>query len=229
MDKPRLNSPSYDDEIDLLDFVRVLLKHKKTLLITVSLAMIIAAAVISRQPTIYEVSMVLEPPCIDVNIDKAQLNYLLTWEDIKAGAAKGIFPAAPEALKISPLAASNLVKVSLEVPLSDIEVGENTLLQFAARLKYFYRGFVEVKQHEMDQTMMARPLRSEPEIEKLKLKKAMISNLKIVNGPQVSHQTIHPRHKKLILVAALCGFFLGLVIIFLQELGGVSPAAREKR
>jgi capsular polysaccharide biosynthesis protein len=67
--QPPQNYPPYEDEINLIDYLKVLWKWKWLIIAGTLLCAIIAAVISLQMPKIYEISMVIEPGIIELKDD----------------------------------------------------------------------------------------------------------------------------------------------------------------
>jgi uncharacterized protein involved in exopolysaccharide biosynthesis len=152
---------SYEDEIDLRDYINVIIKRKK-LILGIVLASVIFAAIISfLQPKVYEVSMLMEPSVLGVT-DGGSILYLDSPENIKAKIenkafefkiikALDLYPDIKMLnLKVSQPTDSNLIKVNVEKQAKDVQLGIKILNQLYVELSNVYNSVVESKKNNME-------------------------------------------------------------------------------
>ena len=78
-----------EDEIDLKEYIKVVIKRKKLILAIFFISVIVAAVVSFLMPKVYEVSMFIEPPIMAVT--DAGIQNLDSVENIQAKINAGVY------------------------------------------------------------------------------------------------------------------------------------------
>jgi uncharacterized protein involved in exopolysaccharide biosynthesis len=160
-DKAQQTKQVQEDEIDLRDYINVIIKKKK-LILGIFLASVIFTAIISfLMPKIYDISMLIEPSVLGVT-DGGSILYLDSPENIKAKIENKVFELKiikgldlyPKInalnLKVSQPADSSLIKVNVEKQAKDIKLGIKILNQLFVELSNVYGSVVESKKNNME-------------------------------------------------------------------------------
>jgi capsular polysaccharide biosynthesis protein len=84
------NYPPYDDEINLIDYLKVLWKWKWLIIAGTLVCAVIAAVISLRMPEIYEVSTVIEPGIADVK-DDGSFIYIDSVANISGKINEGVY------------------------------------------------------------------------------------------------------------------------------------------
>jgi len=152
-----------EDEISLIDCLRVLWKWK-WLIITGTAICAVAAAVISLQmPRIYEVAMTIEPGIAGIK-DEGDFVYIDSVVNISGKINEGVYDPKT-VFKTNVGKYSNLIKVNSEWNEKDIELGLKASRQLIARIsddgekvvqkrRYDYDGKISVKRDEISKIEM---------------------------------------------------------------------------
>ena len=133
----------FDDEIQLIDYLRVIWKWKWLIILGTFVCMVVAGVVSFNMPKIYEVSMTIEPGIIGV--DKGgKFIYLDSRDNIEGKIKGGIYNRRiQKALNINPLETdikfevshqkgTNFIKVTSEWEENEAEFGKKSLVQLVA-------------------------------------------------------------------------------------------------
>jgi len=137
-----------EDEIDLRQYIKVILKQKK-LIVTVFLVSVFAAAIISMLlPKTYEINSIIQLGSIDgllINNEEAKVimtNQNLLLSIIKDFELKTNIEGLQKVIKISDIPGTNLLKI--KVVYSDIDIAKkinNAIISpFLAQGKVLYQG-----------------------------------------------------------------------------------------
>ncbi|MBL7156561.1 MAG: hypothetical protein ISS92_00215 [Candidatus Omnitrophica bacterium] len=145
----------HEQEVNLSDYVKVILKRKKTIFL-IFLATTIAAAIISfLMPKSYEISMIIEPS-LEITKGNKQL-YLDSPKNIAAkirGEAfnlsvlriSNVDPGRKKlSLKVTQPKDSTLVKISIEEPKSKIDTGVRLLNNLFIKMTETYQSHIDYK------------------------------------------------------------------------------------
>jgi len=151
------NYPPYEDEINLIDYLRVLWKWK-WLIIGGTLICAIVAAVISLQmPRIYEISTVIEPGIAGVR-DDGSFVYLDSVANVNGKINEGVYNRKiEETLHLDPLKTevkfksaivkkANAIKVTSQWKKGDTSLGVKVIRQLIRFLSNDYTKIIEQKE-----------------------------------------------------------------------------------
>ncbi|MCX5701473.1 MAG: Wzz/FepE/Etk N-terminal domain-containing protein [Candidatus Omnitrophica bacterium] len=147
-----------EDEINLADYINVIIK-RKTLILVVFLVLVITTAIRSfLMPEVYEVSMIIEPPILAVT--NAGVQNFDSAENIKAKIQEGAFNKAiikdlnlkEDNLKFDIVQPKDtrLIKVSLEARAKKTALGLAVLNKLLEKLNLNYSKFIENKKNAID-------------------------------------------------------------------------------
>ena len=143
----------FDDEIQLIDYLRVIWKWKWLIILGTLVCMVVAGVVSFNMPKIYEVSIAIEPGIIGVSGD-GKFIYIDSLNNIEGKIIGGIYNRGiQEALNINPLEngmkfetgiqkGTNFIKVTSEWEENKIELGLRASEQLAASLSKEYEEIV---------------------------------------------------------------------------------------
>jgi len=222
---------AYENKFRWQDYMHVLWKRKKTLFGVVLFVAIVAVFVFFRQPDIYDVSMVIQSPCVDVDFANGKLLFWTDFTDIQEVMNQDFSHTFK--IKTEKMPHQSWIRATIRVPFAHIEIAKNGLNQFAVKLEEFYRDFIDIKQKEIEWRITRLSMnRGAEEKKTAKLKKELtfrqkvISNIKIVDGPKVSESPVKPNRKQQITGLVIAGGFLGIIVIFLQEAVSLRRARR---
>jgi len=156
-----------DDEIELIDLLRVLWKWKWTI-IMITLVCMVAAGVFSfMMPKIYEVSMAIEPGMIRLDED-GRLIHLDSYKNIKAKIESGIYNSRilknlnidPSETQVKFKAANpkgtNLINISSEWTQDQIATGIKILEQLIIELSHDYKDIIQAKTKGIDSEILLK-------------------------------------------------------------------------
>lgn len=179
-----------EQEINLREYIDVIVKRKK-LIIAIFFVSIVATAVISFiTPKVYEVSMVIEVPTLGVT-DTGNPIFIDSPDNIKAKIGEGIFNlSVVNALKLDPqktrieLKVSEpqdltLLRLSINEPENEKELGAKILNQFFNELVDFYKNSVQTKKDDIDKQISLISNRIKDENDSIKLNE---ENFKILES-----------------------------------------------
>ena len=132
MDKLTKKLKAFYGEIDLVVFMRSMVKHWKVFLVTM-LAVLVFTAVVQefkavRRPIMSQVAMTMEFPCSGVDFNDGKLTYWQGYEDILAEFYQDV--GEDPKLKMEPLGHSGWVKVSIVTPSDKSKVAQDKLNKF---------------------------------------------------------------------------------------------------
>ena len=160
------NYPPYEDEINLIDYLRVLWKWK-WLIIAGTLICAVAAAVISFQmPKIYEISTVIEPGIIGVT-NSGNYTYMNS-KNISGKINEGAYnKSIKKLLNIHPSKTNlefqadvgkftNQIKISAECKEKDVDLGLEASKKLIAIISDDYKKVVEQRKNDYDKQIAAK-------------------------------------------------------------------------
>jgi LPS O-antigen subunit length determinant protein (WzzB/FepE family) len=162
------NYPPYDDEINLIDYLKVLWKWK-WLIIAGTLICAIAAAIISLQmPKIYEISTVIEPGIAGLKSDNGGFIHIDSVVNISGKINEGIYNRRVEkALHLDSLKTSvgfksaivkkaNVIKITSQWQEGDTDFGVKVTGQLIRFLSDDYRKIVERREGDYDRQIIMK-------------------------------------------------------------------------
>ena len=211
------NYPPYEDEINLIDYLRVLWKWK-WLIIGGTLICAIVAAIISLQmPRIYEISTVIEPGIAGVKNDGSFM-YIDSVANISGKIDEGIYNRkVEEALQLDLLKTrigfksaivpkTNVIRITSQWQEGDTDLGVKVVRQLIHLLSGDYGKIFEQKSADYDnQIFMKRSEISKIETQRKDIDKQIKLNLskieKIRNDiklRQATHKNIKQRKEELV-------------------------------
>jgi capsular polysaccharide biosynthesis protein len=155
----------FDDEIQLIDYLRVIWRWKWLIILGTFLCMVVAGVVSFNMPKIYEVSMTIEPGIIGVNID-GKFIYLDSRDNIE-GKIKGDLynRRIQKALNINPLETdikfevktqkgTNFIKVTSEWKENEVEFGKKALVHLVAVISEEYENVVQQRKGDYEKQIL---------------------------------------------------------------------------
>ena len=150
-----------EDEINLRDYIDVILKYKWLIIAIVLVSTIITGVLSFSVPKVYEVSMTIEPGYIGIT-EEGKFIYIDSTENIKTKIEKGIFDSkiinklnlddkkVKLKFNIDNPKNSELIKISLKKVEGETNTGINILNQLYAKLSENYKEIVEFKKDDID-------------------------------------------------------------------------------
>ena len=157
----------FEDEIQLIDYLRVIWKWKWLIILGTFLCMVVAGVVSFNMPKIHEVSMTIEPGIIDVD-KEGRFIYLDSLNNLEGKIKGGIYNRGiQEALNINPLEngmkfetgiqkGTNFIKVTSEWEGDKIGIGLRASEQLAASLSKEYEGIVEQRRGDYEKRVLMK-------------------------------------------------------------------------
>lgn len=149
---------THEDEIDLRDYINVIIKRKKVIFTVFSVAVITTIIFSFLTPKVYEVSMIIEPPIMSVTNTGVQ--NLDSVENIRAKIEEGAFntkiikgldiKVRSLQFNISQPSGTRLIKVSLVEAAEKTDLGIQILNKLLEALSLNYTKFIEDKKGEID-------------------------------------------------------------------------------
>ncbi len=186
---PMQNNYYPDDEIELIDYLRVLWKWK-WLIVLITFVCMLAAGVFSfMMPKIYKVSTAIEPGIIGMNKNSSPI-YLDSAENIKAKIESGIYNSRIlKRLNIDPQKTqlkfkavnpkdTKLIKISSEWEQDKIVIGTEVLDQLVTELSHDYEKVVQANIEDFDKQVLLKLSGIQGKKNDIKLKEAIIKNIR---------------------------------------------------
>lgn len=152
-----------EQEMDLRDYVLVLLKRRRLVLSVFFICVSVAAIVSFFMPKIYEISMIVTPGALGVT-DSGQFISIDRSENIKSMIESGALDAnvvkelnlGPKELRIQLKAfqnndeGSNFIRFSIKEEKNKTGLGLKILNQYYHEMVDFYQGIIDAKQDSVD-------------------------------------------------------------------------------
>ena len=187
---PMQNNYYYpEDEIELIDYLRVLWKWK-WLIIAGTLICAVAAAVISLQmPRIYEISTVIEPGITGVK-DNGSYMYIDSVANISGKINEGVYNRRiQEALNLDPLKTEvefktaivkevSMIKLTSQWQEESIDLGMKVIGQLIRFFSDDYGGIIEHKKNGYDKQLTLKMSSIEKTRSEIKLLQATFKNVR---------------------------------------------------
>ena len=158
------NERLVEDEINLRDYINVILKYKWLIIAIVLSSTIIAGILSFSKPKVYEVSMAIEPGYIGIT-GQGKYIYIDSAENIKIKVEQGVFNSrivntvglddkkAKLKFDVNNTKNSELLLVTLKKVEDETTAGINMLNQLYVELSESYKEIVEFKKNSIDREM----------------------------------------------------------------------------
>lgn len=155
----------FDDEVQLIDYLRVIWKWKWLIILGTFLCMVVAGVVSFNMPKIYEVSMTIEPGIIGVNRD-GKFIYLDSRDNIEGKIKEGLYNRRiQKALNINPLETdikfevrpqkgTNFIKVTSEWKDPEVEFGKKALVNLLGFISKEYENIVQQRKGDYEKQIL---------------------------------------------------------------------------
>ena len=155
----------FDDEVQLIDYLRVIWKWKWLIILGTFLCMVVAGVVSFNMPKIYEVSMTIEPGIIGVNRD-GKFIYLDSRDNIEEKIKEGLYNRRiQKALNINPLETdikfevrpqkgTNFIKVTSEWKDPEVEFGKKALVNLLGFISKEYENIVQQRKGDYEKQIL---------------------------------------------------------------------------
>ena len=168
----------FDDEVQLIDYLRVIWRWKWLIILGTFLCMVVAAVVSFNMPKIYEVSMTIESGIIGVNKD-GEFIYLDSQHNIAGKIKGGLYNRRiQKALNINPLETgikfktgipkgTNFIKVTSEWEKNKIEFGKKTLVHLVVVISKEYKNIVQQRKGDYEKQILMK----QNQIKEVKIKR----------------------------------------------------------
>ena len=157
----------FDDEIQLIDYLRVIWKWKWLIILGTLVCMVVAGVVSFNMPKVYEVSMTIEPGIIGVDSD-GKFIYLDSRDNIE-GKIKGDLynRRIQKALKINPLETdikfevrpqkgTSFIKVISEWEKNEVDFGKKALVNLLGFLLKEYENIVQQRKGDYEKQILMK-------------------------------------------------------------------------
>jgi LPS O-antigen subunit length determinant protein (WzzB/FepE family) len=184
----------FDDEVQLIDYLRVIWRWKWLIILGTFLCMVVAGVVSFNMPKIYEVSMTIEPGIIGVD-KEGQFIYLDSRDNIEGKIKEDLYNRrVQEALNINPLEtdikfgickqeASNFIKVTSEWKEDEVEFGKKALVHLLAVILKEYENIVQQRKDDYEkQILMKQNQIKEVEIKRKDIDKQILLKLSTIGA-----------------------------------------------
>ena len=183
----------FDDEVQLIDYLRVIWRWKWLIILGTFLCMVVAGVVSFNMPKIYEVSMTIEPGIIGVN-GNGRFIYLDSRDNIE-GKIKGdlynrriqkalnINPLETDIeLEVRPQKGTNFIKFSSEWEDTEVEFGKKALVYLLGFISKEYEDIVQQRKGDYEkQILMKQNQIKEVEIQRKDIDKQILLNLNAID------------------------------------------------
>jgi len=157
----------FDDEIQLIDYLRVIWKWKWLIILGTFVCMGVAGVVSFNMPKIYEVSMTIEPGIIGVN-SAGKFIYLDSRDNIEGKIKGGLYNRRiQKALNINPLETditfkvrpqkgTNFIKVTSEWKDPEVEFGKKALVHLVVVISKEYENIVQQRKGDYEKQILMK-------------------------------------------------------------------------
>ncbi len=178
-----------DDEIELIDYLRVLWKWKWMIIMITFVCMVAAGVVSFMMPKIYKVSTAIEPSIIGMDENGSPI-HLDSSENIKAKIESGIYNSRilknlnidPRETQVKFKAANpkgtNLINISSEWTQDQMATGIKALEQLLIELSHDYEDIVQAKTEVIDKEILFKLSDIQGKKNQIELKQAALKNIK---------------------------------------------------
>jgi capsular polysaccharide biosynthesis protein len=226
----------YEEEIDLMDYVKVIIK-RKGLILTLFLAAVIVAGVFSFiSPRVYQVNTVLEIGKIDSELleQPAQLIEKIKGDVYKSFIQEKLNVSEEKYPQIKSENPKDTSLIKIEIESERPELAKNILTeinnlilkehqeQFEKRKSKIEESIKEIQNKlallEKEKSSSGEGI-SQLQIALLNLKEKLdnMESTKIINPPTISPNPIRPKPVLNIVIAGILGIFIGIFLAFFQE------------
>ena len=169
MQQPYPQNPQayYEDEINLIDYLRVLWKWKRLIIAGTLICAVIAIVISLQMPKIYEVSMTVEPGITGVKYDGSFI-YVDSAANIDGKIGGGVYDKkAVEALQLDPLKTmvkfkseivkkTNMIRVTSQWQEGDTDLGVKVAQQIIGLLSSDYVKIIEQRKGDYDRQIFMK-------------------------------------------------------------------------
>jgi len=188
----------FDDEVQLIDYLRVIWRWKWLIILGTFVCMVVAAVISFNMPKIYEVSMTIEPGIIGVDKD-GKFIYLDSRDNIEGKIKGGLYnKRIQKALNINPLKTdikfevrpqkgTNFIRITSEWVENEAEFMKNSLVQLLAFISKEYEDVVQRRKDDYEkQILMKQNQIKEVEIQRKDIDKKILLELNTI-GAKKNH------------------------------------------
>ena len=178
-----------DDEIELIDLLRVLWKWKWMIILITFVCMLAAGVFSFMMPKIYKVSTAIEPGIIGMDKNGSPV-YLGSAENIKAKIESGIYNSRilknlnidsreiQIKFKVANPKSTELIKVSSEWTQDQIATGTKVLEQLLIELSHDYKDIIQAKTEVIDKEILYKLSDIQGKKNQIDFKQAALKNIK---------------------------------------------------
>ncbi len=178
-----------DDEIELIDLLRVLWKWKWMIILITFVCMLAAGVFSFMMPKIYKVSTAIEPGIIGMDKNGSPV-YLGSAENIKAKIESGIYNSRilknlnidsreiQIKFKVANPKSTELIKVSSEWTQDQIATGTKVLEQLLIELSHDYKNIIQAKTEGIDKEILYKLSDIQGKKNQIEFKQAALKNIK---------------------------------------------------
>ena len=178
-----------DDEIELIDLLRVLWKWKWMIILITFVCMVAAGVFSLMMPKIYKVSTAIEPGIIGMNKNGSPI-YLDSAGNIKAKIESGIYDSRilknlnidsrkiQIKFKVANPKSTDLIKISSEWEQDKIVIGTKILAQLVTELSHYYEKVIQAKTEVIDKEILFMLSDIQGKKNQIDFKQAALKNIK---------------------------------------------------
>ncbi len=178
-----------DDEIELIDYLRVLWKWKWLIILITLVCMVLAGVYSFMMPKVYKVSMAIEPGIIGMNEGVVPI-YLDSAMNIKVKIETGIYNSRilknlnndPHKIhvkfKVDNPKKSNVIKISSEWEQNRIATGTKVLEQLLLELSLDYENIVNAQTEGTDKEILLKLSEIQSKKNQIDFKQESLKNIK---------------------------------------------------
>ena len=160
------NYPPYEDEINLIDYLRVLWKWKWLIIAGTLICAIIAAVISFQMPKIYRIATVIEPGII--GLDKSGNYIYMNSQNISGKINEGVYnESIKKLLNIDPSKTNlefkadvgkftNQIRISAECKQKDVDLGLEASRKLITIISDDYEKVVEQRKNDYDMQIAAK-------------------------------------------------------------------------
>jgi LPS O-antigen subunit length determinant protein (WzzB/FepE family) len=187
------NYPPYEDEINLIDYLRVLWKWKWLIVAGTLICAVVAAVTSLQMPKIYEVSTVIEPGIAGVK-DDGGFMYIDSVANISGKINGDVYnKRIQRALNLDPLKTgvkfksanvkkANMVNITSQWQDGDTDLGMKVVRQMICLLSDDYREIIEQRKGDYDKQILMK----QNEISKIKTQRKNIDKQILMKQNEMS-------------------------------------------
>lgn len=209
-----------NEEIDLINYLKVLLKRKWFFLLVFLFIVIVVAVISWSTPKTYKIDTSLE---IGKIAEEVLEPHLQAVEKINSGIYGG-----PSKMKVSSPDYTNIIKI--ETLSEDPQKAVKDLENMNDLILTEHNNKINLQKNLLDKAIgtlqekinffIAKKQESEHlqlEINNLQMQKEILQPTKVIKEPTISEKPIRPKIFLNIVIAAVFGFFIGIFLVFFKE------------